>query len=317
MSDSEIVEGVIVPYSNSKSPLSTLELEEKCSFNSDDQLVQDWLADKSDHTQRSYFATLQHFLSIIGNKPLRTVVKSDIRTFLDYCLHTCGNSPDTVNKKLAALKSLFRHSVSEYYREFNPAQNIKPLRHKKADKTMTSDVKQKVISQDQVYRLIKSTNCQRDAILFELLYITGMRIHEALGLTWKDIYNSGGDWYVYILGKGNKTRHNKIPSTLYSKLEQLKTEKYLFLSNRQRPLSAVMAHKAIKESSSRAGIRQSISCHTLRHSHASHALANGASLVSVRDQLGHSSIAVTSQYLHSKESSSDFLQVHDTIHSMH
>jgi len=164
------------------------------------------------------------------------------------------------------------------------------------------DVKQKVISPQEVRRLIQATNCERDRALFELLYVTGMRIHEALGLTWDDIYNNGADWYVHILGKGHKTRHNKIPLSLYEKLQALGTSNYIFLSNRKRPLSAVMAHKAIKGAASRAGIarcgsatclRQSVSCHTLRHSHASHALANGASLVAVRDQLGHSSISVT------------------------
>jgi integrase/recombinase XerD len=101
-----------------------------------------------------------------------------------------------------------------------------------------------------------------------------MRIHEALGLTWDEIYNNGGDWYVQILGKGHKTRHNKIPLSLYEKLQALETSNYIFLSNRKRPLSAVMAHKAIKGAASRAGIARSVSCHTLRHSHASHEKSN-------------------------------------------
>ena len=310
MTHPEIVEGVLVPSTQSQPPLSTLEPEEKCSFTSDEQVVQDWLADKSEHTQKSYFATLQQFLGLIGGKPLRTVAKSDIRMFLDYCLHERANSSDTVNKKLAALKSLFGHCVSEYYRDFNPALNVKSLRQNKADKGMQrKDVKQKVISPQEVRQLIQATNSERDRALFELLYITGMRIHEALGLTWDDIYNNGGDWYVHILGKGHKTRDNKIPLSLYEKLQALETNNYIFLSNRKRPLSGVMAHKAIKGAASRAGIARSVSCHTLRHSHASHALVNGASLVAVRDQLGHSSISVTSQYLHSSESSSDFIQL--------
>lgn len=310
MTNSEIVDGVIVPSQQSELPLSTWEPEEKCSFTSDEQLVQDWLADKSEHTRKSYFATLQQFLGLIGGKPLRSIAKSDIRMFLDYCLRERGNSSDTVNKKLAALKSLFGHCVSEHYRDFNPALNVKSIRQSKAEKgRQRKDVKQKAISQQEVRRLINSTTSQRDRALFELLYITGMRIHEALGLTWEDIYWSGASWYVYILGKGHKTRHNKIPHSLYEKLQALGTRNYIFLSNRKQPLSSVMAHKAIKGSASRAGIVRPVSCHTLRHSHASHALANGASLVAVRDQLGHSSISVTSQYLHSAESSSDFIQL--------
>lgn len=306
---------------DSRKALSTFEVEEKCSFRNDAELLFDWLADQSQHTQKSYWTAWLQFQAFMGavveNKqivayqfPIHKVIKQHIRFFLEHCLREKGNTANTVNRKLAALKSLFRHATSEYYREFNPASNIKTVREDKIDKSQQKqNVKQKIISPDEVKALINHANCYRDRVLFELLYLTGMRLHEALSVSWDDIYNNGNAYYVYILGKGHKQRDNKLPDSLVEKLTELGTDHYLFLSNRNKPLSVEMAHKAIKQAANKAGLTRNISCHTLRHSHASHALANGASLATVRDQLGHSSIRVTSQYLHSNESSSDFISI--------
>lgn len=297
------------------------EVEIKCAFTNDRDLIFDWLNSKSDYTQQSYwlsFIQFQEFMGATVNDqsdfvnyfPLKQVTKQHLSLFLEHCFKIKNNTPVTVNRKLASLKSLFKHCVNEGYREINPAQSIQSIREDKTCKSKQKlDVKRKAISPEQIQELINHANCYRDRVLFELLYVTGLRIHEALNLTWNDFFHDGKAYYVYILGKGNKPRYNKIPDGLMEKLKKLETTEYLFLSNRKTVLSSGMVYKAIKQVSQKIGIDKNVSAHTFRHSHATHALANGCSLASVRDQLGHSNIKITSSYLSSEESSSDFISV--------
>ena len=294
----------------------SLSTTEESGFSNDAEILFDWLSDKSKHTQRSYWGTWVQFQEFLGAKvegkelistvPIGIIKKQQVRLFLEHCLRSKGNSPSSLNQKLAALSSLFNHAIGESYTTVNPTLNIKLIKDEKLGNSK-KDVKQKIISREDVKKLIENANCYRDGVLFELLYVTGMRIHEALNLRWKDIYKVEGIYYVSIIGKGHKHRENKLPTPLIEKLRKLKTREYIFLSNQKKKLSTAMADKAIKQAKKKAEISEDVSCHTLRHSHASHALANGANLTSVRDQLGHSSIEITSKYLHTKECSSDFI----------
>jgi integrase/recombinase XerD len=290
--------------------------KQDCSFQNDEQVIADWLADKSKHTVKSYYRTYRQFQNLLchsqgldGDKPLTAIDKGDVRLFIIYCQER-GNKVSTINTKIAVLRSLFTHLINEEYRDTNPTKGIKNQKQQQDNKkSQTKDVKERVIAPSAISKILENASTQRDRALFELLYFTGMRMHEALNLTWDDFYHDGNNWWIKILGKGGKTRHNKISNDLYNKLQSMQTKNYLFLSNQNKKLSPSACHKQLKVAARKAGLSQDISCHDFRHSHASHALENGASLVSVRDQLGHVSIRTTSQYLHSKESSSDFLSL--------
>ena len=278
--------------------------EEKCSFYTDDQIIADWLLGKSKKTQRVYFQAIKQLNRFLDHKPLITITKPDIQSFL-YSHQQKGNKPSTIKGKLSAISSLFKHCLLENYREYNPCRNIKLQKQDKEDKKQqTKDIRQKTIPQDEIKLIIQNAVNERDAVLFELIYGLGLRMHEALNLAWSDIYHDGQKWQCKIIGKGNKIRFNVIPDKLYQKMKNFDTEEYIFLSNRGKKLSLRACDKNFHTACNRAGLSSELSTHWLRHSHASHALANGNSLVSVRDQLGHSSIAITSLYLHSNESTS-------------
>ena len=101
-----------------------------------------------------------------------------------------------------------------------------------------------------------------------------------------------------------------MPISVWMELVQLQRDKeYVFVSCRGKPIDRTMAHRIIKDAVQKAGVNPKISAHWLRHSHASIALAKGASIALVRDTLGHSNIQVTNVYVHSNpvDSSSNYL----------
>ena len=278
--------------------------EEKCSFYTDEDIIADWLLGKSKQTQRVYFQAIKQLNRFLDHKPLITITKPDIQSFL-YSHQRKGNKPSTLKGKLSAISSLFKHCLLENYRQYNPCRNIKLQKQNKEDKSQQKkDVRQKTISQEEIKLIIQNAVNTRDAVLFELIYRLGLRMHEALNLAWSDIHHDGQKWQVKVLGKGDKIRFNDIPDNLYQKMRDLDTKEYLFLSNRGKKLSLRACDKNFHTACNRAGLSSEYSVHWLRHSHATHALKNGHTLVGVRDQLGHSSIAITSLYLHSNESTS-------------
>ena len=311
--ENEIVEAEILENDTALSKnVVTESIEPECCFYSDFEIVTDWLLGKSKHTKRIYYGVLNQlsqFLTgqkfgLLDRDILAQISKKDIQAFL-YSYKQKGNKPSTIKSKLAAINSLFKHLVVENYRNHNPSQNIKLEKEDKEDKSKQQiDVKQKTIAQSDIKKIIQNAVNERDAVLFELIYSLGLRMHEALNCSWSDFYFVGDKVYVGILGKGNKLRHNQVPQKLYEKLISLETKDYIFLSNRGKKLSLRACDKNFKLACERAGLSSIYSVHWLRHSHATHALESGNSLVAVRDQLGHSSIAITSRYLHNEESTS-------------
>ena len=311
--ENEIVDAEILENDSQLSKNVVSEsIEPECCFYNDYEIVVDWLLGKSKHTKRIYYGTLNQLsVFLTGQKfgyldrdILSQVSKKDIQAFL-YEYKQKGNKPTTIKSKLAAINSLFKHLVVENYRQYNPSQNIKLEKDDKSDKSKQKlDVKQKTIGVNDIKKIIQNAVTERDAVLFELIYSLGLRMHEGLNLTWNDFYFVGDKVYVGILGKGNKLRHNQVPIKLYEKLQSLGTSDYLFLSNRGKKLSLRACDKNFKTACTRAGLSKEYSIHWLRHSHATHALESGNSLVAVRDQLGHSSIARTSRDLHNEESTS-------------
>lgn len=132
-----------------------------------------------------------------------------------------------------------------------------------------------------------------------------MRISELVGLNWSDFQSTGEAIAVTIFGKGHKTRTLLITHQLWKELKQLplsdRTEA-VFLSRFGNRLDRHAIHRLIKKAVEKAGINPHTSAHWLRHAHACHSLSNGAGIELLMKSLGHSSLAVTSRYLHIKPS---------------
>ena len=147
----------------------------------------------------------------------------------------------------------------------------------------------------------------RDRALLELLYASGLRASEALGLRIEDVNLSAG--YVVPTGKGSRQRLVPVGAQalrwvrLYLKtarpiLVKRAEAGTLFVNRFGRPLSRQAVWGILKKSARRAGVRAAVSPHTLRHSFASHLLERGADLRSVQAMLGHADISTTQIYTH-------------------
>ena len=147
----------------------------------------------------------------------------------------------------------------------------------------------------------------RDKALLEMLYATGLRVSECAGLTIDDVHFDSG--YVRCMGKGSKVRIVPFGETARAHLQRYlenarsslcknETERHVFLTYRGKGFSRKSIWRMVKHYAARAGITKRISPHTLRHSFASHLLANGASLRVIQEMLGHADIATTQIYTH-------------------
>jgi integrase/recombinase XerD len=167
---------------------------------------------------------------------------------------------------------------------------------------------ERILTERQVFALLEAVADQpRDHALIRLLYNGGLRVSELVTLRWRNLV----DGVANITGKGGKTRVVRLSRGTWDELAALRNaeaigEDFVF------PMSAVNAWKRVKRAARLAGITDvPVSPHFLRHSHGTHALRRGADLATVRDTLGHASIATTSRYLHARpeKSSGDYLAV--------
>ena len=161
----------------------------------------------------------------------------------------------------------------------------------------------------------------RDRALIEVLYATGLRVSELVGLRQTDIRLDQG--YVQCLGKGNKQRIVPLGDEASGWLKRYQADArpafargrqspWLFLNARGQRLSRVGFWKILKSYGSRANIRAGLTPHVLRHSFATHLLERGADLRSIQSMLGHADLSTTQIYTHVLEAR--LRQVYDQFH---
>lgn len=169
------------------------------------------------------------------------------------------------------------------------------------------------LSENEVHNLIQVVNTEnfegrRNKLLISLLYATGIRVSEACALQVANLCLQ--DEFIRVFGKGRKERLVPISPALISDIEeylqfhrakiklQTRHKDTIFISKRGRGLSRVMIFLILKQCAERAGIAGKVSPHTLRHSFATHLLANGADIRSIQAMLGHESLSTTEIYTH-------------------
>lgn len=270
-----------------------------------------WLYQKTENTRAAYMNDLQRLLEYLNDKPLNQITLMDLQAF---DAHLQDEVSDSSRKRiLSSVKSLFTFATKLGYITFNVAQLLRTPKLK-------NELAARILDESDVLKMIHKTEKKRDNVLLRVLYSSGMRVSELTALTWKDVKSNGDSGQITVFGKGNKTRFVKLSKATWQALNELRTDKTtldmpVFLSQRGKnePLSRIQVVRIVKDAAKRAGVQnwQEVSPHWLRHCHASHALERGANIGLVKETLGHSSLAVTSQYTHVKpgESSSTFLPV--------
>lgn len=263
---------------------------------SDHSLVRWWISQKSPRTQETYVSIAKQFFAFSG-KELKDTQLEDILLWLE-SFQLRKASQNTVNNKLAAIKSLFSFGVKTGYLQANPAALIKTPKPKDA-------LNERLMIEAEVKQLIEAASPGRDRTLLKLLYILGLRVSELVGLNWSDFRETDSGAVVTIFGKGSKTRTLLIDKQLWDEIRQLPRSNKrdaVFLSRFENRLDRHAVHRIVKAAASRAGINPHTSAHWLRHAHACHSLKNGAGIDLLMKSLGHSSLAVTSRYLHCQPS---------------
>ena len=258
----------------------------------DSELIRWWISRKAPTTQKTYLMVVRQFGDFTG-KELKEVMLEDIMLWLE-SFQLRSSSVNTINNKLAAVKSLFSFGVKTGYLSVNPASLIKSPKPKDA-------LNERILIEAEVSKLIKAAKPGRDRLLLKLLYFLGLRVSELVGLNWSDFKEIDGGAVVTVFGKGSKTRVLLIDEHLWTELSELpRSEKTsaVFLSRFGNRLDRHAIHRLIKKAALVAGINPHTSAHWLRHAHACHSLKHGAGIELLMKSLGHSSLAVTSRYLH-------------------
>lgn len=253
----------------------------------DNKVTALWLSDKAITTQKTYSYSLKQFYDF-SQCNLHQIRVETLIVYREHLL-SLGYAVTSINNKLMAIKSLLSFCHKLEYIKFNVGIVVKSVKSRE-------NILEKILSSDEITALINSAKNQRDSLLIKTLANTGLRISELINLKWTDI-NLGK---ITVFGKCGKTRFTPIRQELLSELLILKNKfsPYIFHTNRLTPLKRENVHKMLKDVAKRANLSSQVSCHWLRHSIASHALNNGASLHQVKDMLGHGSINTTARYLH-------------------
>jgi len=219
-------------------------------------------------------------------------------------MRTMGRSPRSVARWLVAVRGFYAWLAQQGTIADNPAARLEPP---KIWKTLP-----RVLDGTDVLRLLESPDRgdprgARDAAMLEVLYATGLRVSELVGLRLHDLRLDAG--YLRCVGKGSKERlvpmgaeaNAALRAYLDSGREALlagRRSDTVFVGRAGAPLTRQGFWKLIKAHGRRAGIRASLSPHVVRHSFATHLLENGADLRAVQMLLGHADISTTQIYTH-------------------
>lgn len=272
----------------------------------------------ADNSIQSYSRDLIRFFNFLDRKGLSPLdVTRDHIT--DYTASLGGElSVRSIARGLSALKMFFRFLTAEGKIEDSPARLLESMKlPQKLPEVLTRDEVDLLLSQPD-----GSTSLgQRDKAMLELLYATGLRVSELIGLNIIGINLEAG--YVRTMGKGSKERMvpmgeramEALQSYIYEGRKGLlkgMNSRFIFLNSRGKALSRQGFWKIIKRYGIIAGIRKRITPHILRHSFASHLLEGGADLRSVQIMLGHADISTTQIYTHITRER--LKQVHEKYH---
>ncbi len=277
----------------------------------------------ADNTRESYRRDVDKLLGYLAAEGvgLRDVTIDTLRMFLGD-LHDVGIAERSQARIVAGVRSFFHFMVMEGYLDANPSELLEtPRIGVHLPEVLT------VQEIDDMIAAVDMTKAegQRDRAIIETLYGCGLRVSELVNLEISKVFPDEG--YLVVSGKGNKERMVPMSDTSIAEIASWMEdrgllsvkpgeENRLFLNRRGGRLTRERIFQIVKGLAEAAGIRKSISPHTLRHSFATHLLEGGANLRAIQQMLGHESIATTQIYLHLDRGAlrEDILMFHPRSH---
>lgn len=257
----------------------------------------------SANTEVSYqrdLVKLESYLKEQGGYTLTKVSSTSLNSYMLY-LEKKGRVPSSISRNIASIKAFYSYLWKRGVIEQDPSENLKaPKVEKKIPDILTVEEINLLLKQPGG----KSAKELRDKAMLELLYATGIRVSELIGLKLSDINFSYSYIRCMIHGRervvpfGGKAQMALEEYVLSARKQLLKGEDsdLLFVNCSGKVMSRQGFWKLIKQYGAKAGIEKEITPHTLRHSFAAHLVENGADLRAVQEMLGHSDISTTQIY---------------------
>jgi integrase/recombinase XerC len=260
----------------------------------------------SPYTVRNYTHDLRHFLEFLNMENVATLEDVDRKLLRRYIasLQEQGFEKSSLSRKLSALRSFYFFLMQHNFTSSNPLLTVSSP---KLEKRLPS-----FLSSDEVIRLLEAPDSttpqgQRDRAMLELLYASGLRVSEIVGLDLGNVNIEAHE--VRVWGKGSKERMALIGQPAANALERYINEgrrelqgnsstNALFINRYGRRLSERFLQKAISRYAIGAGLGKRVFPHMVRHSFATHLLDGGADLRVVQELLGHANLATTQIYTH-------------------
>jgi integrase/recombinase XerC len=261
----------------------------------------------SRYTQNQYVADILEFVSFMEQHQIQAfaaVSYLDGRSFLAQLVKR-GLARRSIARKLSSLRSFYRFMMREGYLQENPFQAVSTP---KQEKKLPS-----FLYPQEIQRLLDLPDCstplgQRDRMIFELLYASGIRVSELVALTIDSLNLSLG--VALVFGKGAKERYVPIGSYAIDAIRQYldvgrvkllggkQDSGRLLLNYRGEPLTDRSVRRVVDKYVEKAAMSEGITPHTFRHTFATHMLNAGADLRTVQELLGHVNISTTQVYTH-------------------
>lgn len=259
----------------------------------------------SNNTITNYSDDICEYLDYIDSEGLdfRNILYSDIRFYLMYLKDTKKDNNSSIDRKLSAIRGFYKYLANNKVVKNNVFSLVSgPKKSKRLPRFFEYNELEELFDACD----LGTSLGQRDRLLLEMLYATGVRVSELVNIKVSDIDEVGHS--ILVLGKGNKERYVTYGDYCSEILDlylsdgylKLNTNKscYLFLNNNGGNLTDRGVRYILDRIIKHTSIQKNISPHMIRHSFATHLLNEGADLLSVQKLLGHESIKATQIYTH-------------------
>ncbi|PIE97322.1 MAG: hypothetical protein CR988_08300 [Treponema sp.] len=226
--------------------------------------------------------------------------------YMEYSRDHKTESPEQRLEGFLALWQDFPGSLKQNYSAMNAFYSLvagKACPYK-IDKIRRRRYLPTVLSRNNILSLLESIKNPKHRLMISLLYGSGLRVSEVIHLRIQDI-----DWENSLLlirqAKGNKDRYTLLSNSSLDELHKLtegrKGEDFLFVNMKGGPYSVRTLQVLLRRAAKKTGLPDKVTCHSLRHSFATHLLENGVDVKTIKDLLGHRSVKTTMVYLHVAE----------------
>jgi len=256
----------------------------------------------SEHTIKSYTTDLKQFTAFLSSEfqiidEIHEISFQIIRTWIASLLEK-GVNPRSVNRKISTLKTYFKFLIREGELIENPMMKVVAPKSKKRLPIF--------IEEDQIASLLNEVQFeegfvgQRNKLIIELFYVTGIRLSELINIKISDVdFNNQS---IKVLGKRNKERIIPLSSNVINDLNLFiksnKQNKYLFTNLEGDKLYNKLVYRLVNKYIGEISSVNKKSPHILRHTFATHMLNNGADINAIKELLGHANLSATQVYTH-------------------